>query len=95
MTKQQIIKYLSNKDAYGRGSFKHFIQVSNTKNKKHISKYIDQVETMTDHQIDRLRIPKWMTTHLHSLKKEIIARPDGALTPEEIAEKMSNHNASI
>lgn len=94
MTKQQIIDYLSNKDAYGRGSFKHFIQVSETKNKKHIAEYIDSVETMSDQQIDKLKIPKWMLTHLHALKQEILARPKGALTPEEIAERMNSYNVN-
>ena len=80
MDKQYIIDGLKSKDPRGRGSFAFLL--STAEKKPELQQLIDDIENV---DIDQVKQPKWVKTHLRALQDNINARPKGALTPEEIA----------
>ena len=83
MDKEQIIQMMIDRDSRGRGSFAFFIET--VRHKPRLQKLIDDVLEI---DIDALPERKWIREHLHALKHELTCRPEGALTPEEIARIM-------
>lgn len=69
---------------YGRGTRKHMMAVA--QKKPRVQHAIDDLENLTDNDIDSLPdIPGWIRKELKLLKKETQKREAGYLTPEEIA----------
>ena len=86
MNKDYFIKELTKADRLGRSSFGFFIETA--KSKPVIKQLINDVENMSEEDIDNLQQRKWIKKQLKKLRNELVQRPDGALSPQEIANIM-------
>ena len=72
----------------GRGTYTHLLAVA--KKKPALQAILDDLENLSEKDIKALTgQPGWVKKILTKQAKEKALRPEGALSPEEIAEKMN------